>query len=84
MPAMIGAKRGAIAGTKVEIAIAPRPFRCESRGMTRVPPHFLKGEIESSIQQFVEIWLFIIAQLISVFGSSRPKTTSALTATLIS
>jgi hypothetical protein len=61
MPAMIGAKRGAIAGTKVEIAIAPRPFRCESRGMTRVPPRFLKGEIESSVQQFVKIWLFIIA-----------------------
>ncbi len=84
MPAMIGAKRGAIVGTKVEIAIAPRPFRCESRGITRVPPRFLKGEIGGSVQQFVKIWLFIIAQLISVFGSSRPKTKSALKATLIS
>ena len=75
MPTIIGAKHGAIAGTKAEIAIAPRPFRCESRGPDPRPsPRFLMGEMECSIQQSVKIWLFIIAQVIPVFSRrSRPK-----------
>jgi hypothetical protein len=64
---MIEAKRGVIAGTKDENAIAPRPFRCESEGLTRVPPRLCEGKAESSVHESVKIWLFKIAQLIPVF-----------------
>jgi hypothetical protein len=52
--------------------------------MTRVPPRLLKGEMESSIQQFLKIWLFIIAQLIRYSVARVRKLKSALKATLIS